>query len=453
MTDQYGADVEVQKHILSMLLRDKALLLGGSDVVKPEYFSTDALQYLAEVGYEYAEKYRKTPSLTAFTHSVQKYLVDNKIKKKDRELMLDLAVHCLSDDEYDREFIKDMAYEFADANAMRDEIDTAIGLLAEGKTAKAKSIISNISRSTTMGTRQEEALDYFRKTRKAPRGKKARYFTGMKGLDLITGGMKPKQYGVLVGVSGTFKTGFLINISKGYVSKGLNVLYVSNEQSEYEIQCLFDCCYTGITQDVRVKMTHKEAKKTKKRIRKEQRRSGGTLKIKYYPYLSANMNDIYSLVETESARIEDGEIDCIMLDAVDGFSAPGAINKWDAEAASYMAFEQLVGELDIFGWSTCQVGKDDVDNYITSMSNMRGRAEKAHLASVIVAINRDKVMKQAKSKRKIKYNGFITAPKTRNTPNEQYVSYRANTATLNINTPDRIADEVVMGIMSGKKGK
>lgn len=448
MSDSYAWDFEMQKHILSMLLHNRAMLLAGPTVVKPDYFSSEPLQTVADLAYSYTKKYRKPPTSSAFKYFATEYLKEKGNSKKDKELMLELAVHCLSDTDYDHEFIKDLAYDFADVQNVKSNVEDALDCLGANDADKARDILNRLGRTAKATVAAESTLDYFRKTAKMPAGASVRYRTGLKGFDEITGGIRPKQYGVLVGQSGTWKTGWAVQITKAYILNfGLNILFISNEQSEHDIQCLLDCAFLNIKQDDRIGMKREDAKQCRVKVKKLIQKAGGRLFIKYFPFKSVSMGDVQGLIEVINAKMPEGErIDGVILDAVDGFHPYGAKDTWEGEAASYMALERLVGELDIFAWSTCQVGKEDLDTYVTSMRNMRGRAEKAYLASVIVAINKLRAAKKAGTL-VTKYFGFICAPKTRNTINEQWASYEADTARMQAKTPSKLADAKVESLL------
>lgn len=83
----------------------------------------------------------------------------------------------------------------------------------------------------------EITKERFMKTYNSRKSQKEKIPTGVEQIDQLIGGIQKGKVTSLLGITGSLKSTWALNI--GYLAKaqGLNVLYVALEMSQYEIMC------------------------------------------------------------------------------------------------------------------------------------------------------------------------------------------------------------------------
>ena len=75
--NQYGLNFQIK--VLSSLLKNKKFLLNIRDVVTPDYFDNQGMQWLVETTIKYFDKYHSNPTLDTLHIEVKK--IENDVLK------------------------------------------------------------------------------------------------------------------------------------------------------------------------------------------------------------------------------------------------------------------------------------------------------------------------------------------------------------------------------------
>lgn len=432
MAKKYDYDESTQLRILSMLFRDGKFLREFRDIIKPQYFDYAPLTDVCRLAFEFYDKYKKTPSYESFINYTQDWMKGAKRTKSERDAILLAADELFQIEVPDPDYIRDIAIKFAKTQQYIKAVERGLKLAELGRVEEAVDEVNEVNK---IGLDNTPAINYFKKIHVPKKEEWEKFYTGLKGFDFITGGIKRRQYGAIVTRTNGFKTGSLVNIALAYAKNGLNVFVSPNEQDEIEYQSLMDCSVLGITQDERYEANKSRSKirMIRKKVAKIQKLWGGNVYLKYFPYGYGTVNQIASNIEQIEAK-DNLKIDGVLVDSLDGLSAKAG-EQFQNEVEIYHNFEGMLGYYKKWGWTTLQMnikgqGSAEKNEIITHLSQLRGRADKAFLAGLIVGVNIVRETKRRDDHKELK--GFMIGLKSRNTRADKIVGMSVDTDCVKI---------------------
>lgn len=437
-TAKYEYDDQTQLFILATLVRDHKFVSQFQNVIRPNYFDLGEYTDLCRLVYQFYDKYKQTPTYSSFVNYTHDWLKGVKRSKKQRAKLVTALEEIYHVEIENAELVKEMAVNFAKQQEYFHLQEKGLELVSQGRVDAALELMGQVRK---IGVDLTMPINYATETISKEEESWERHKSGIPGLDRVTGGIKNKQYAILVGMTNGYKTGVAVNLVRNYCRKGKNIVVFCNEQDESEWQSLLDCSIMKLTHGQRYKLNKdkKRLNSMRKKVRKYFTRWGSNLFIKYLPYARGTVSQMEGYIEQIQAA-HGIKIDGVVVDSLDGCTAGLSGDQWGNEVEVYKEFESMLGYLNIWGWSTLQMNfkGESSSQLLMHLSQLRGRADKAFLAAQIVGINmrlpKDdeddedllSMVRRSRKKQNKPVRGFMVGLKSRNCAAGQVAKFTAH---------------------------
>lgn len=248
---QFKWDEEFQREILSMLLKDRPMLIQSIGLIQPKYFTNEIHALIAKILFKYFEAYKSMPKKALLTVEFEEAIENKKIEIKQyyrQEFHLVYEYFEASSDS--REYILDKITRFAKRMALKE----AFGICSKIMMDRPEDdnawddIEANLKKALVVNRDSGIGLDYFanieeRYLQMRKKEDDSETFTSaFHCIDksLSGGGLHRGEIGAWMGLSGAGKSLALVKAAKANLSKGHKVLYVSLELDSLRVAERFD---------------------------------------------------------------------------------------------------------------------------------------------------------------------------------------------------------------------
>ena len=285
MTDklnEYGWSFQVK--VLAAMFIDRSFLQQIADIIQPEYFESDANNWVLDVILEHFREYKTPPSKDVLKVKVTD-ITDDVFKTAVLEQLKDIFRYMDSDD---LTFVKDEILKFCKNQEIKRAIIDSVGLLKMGNYDEIKSKIDSAMKAgadTDIG--HEYKKDVIARYTNAARDT---IRTGWDVIDdLMDGGLGKGELGVVMAPAGIGKSWLLINIGANAVKQGKMVIHYTLELNDTYVGQRYDSVVTGIAAQ--------NLKNYTDDIEEKLETLPGELIIKYYPTKSTGIMGIKAHIE------------------------------------------------------------------------------------------------------------------------------------------------------------
>jgi hypothetical protein len=210
---EYGYNF--QSKVITALLSDKGFLQQVSDIIEPNYFESEANNWLVGKIITYYDKYRNAPTNEVFKSELLN--IDDMVLKS-------TIVDSLKDTEKfkessDLEYVKSTVLDFCKNQKMKAAIIESVDLLKGGKFDLIKKIIDNaLKAGADKDIGHEYILDIISRYEE---GARSCVSTGWFVIDdIMSGGLGNGELGVIVAPAGGGKSWGLVSVAANAVKKG-----------------------------------------------------------------------------------------------------------------------------------------------------------------------------------------------------------------------------------------
>lgn len=377
-----------QTKLLQSLLLDLKFFTRIFTILKKEYFTTKAHQYLFEKIYDYYEKYKLIPTLENLEIIITSE-EDEILRNAVYEIFRNIKKSAISD----TKMIKDEALSFCRQQKMKTAIFDAIEKI---KKNDYEGIYKEIGDALKAGEETDDGHIYFDELEhRLEKLKREVIPTGLKDLDiLLNGGMGKGELLVITAGPGVGKSFIMAIISSNVILQGKNVIYYTLELYEHQIGVRFDSKFSGIPID------NIEANKdvVRKKLDDLKKNNKGKLIIKEYATKTASVNTLR--MHLNKQLMKNFIPDLIVVDYADSLKGRKGINEKRFELESiYEDLRAMAFELNVPVITGCQVNRQEFNNEIITIASMAESWAKAAVADVIVTISRrmdDKLKNRAR---------------------------------------------------------
>jgi hypothetical protein len=213
--------------------------------------------------------------------------------------------------------------------------------------------------------------------------------TGIYRFDRLIGGVLPKEFGVLAGVTGVGKTAGLINIGVNGWMNGYDTMIVSGEMSKELLDFRIDSYITRIPglKFRTAQLSSEDYDQWDNMIKMYRTQHDCILYTVAYPrkYTAEDIKRDMTRVEEETGR----KIKLICNDYINIMSPIGGKQGgWQDQADSVWDFKALVAENDLVGWTASQVIDDAYDKELYDASDIKYARAISECAPIIAALIR-----------------------------------------------------------------
>lgn len=372
--NQYGHSFQIK--VISSLLTDKSFIQQVSDILYPDFFESEANNWIVSEIQSYYMKFKSIPTLDVFKI---------KLQEVDKEILKSTVIETLKDvyrltKSEDLVFVKEETISFCRNQCLKKAILDSADLLRNGDYESIKKTID-----TALKAGHERNVGY-----NLMEGIIERYTENVRNTiatpwplinELAAGGFGKGELILFVAPPGIGKSTALMNIGAHGVQKGLNVVHYTMELSEEYTAQRYDAIITGIaTQNLKYNLDEVEQELQKKVT--------GNLTIKYYPTKSASVNTLKA--HLDQMILLGTKPDIVIIDYADllrGTSRTREKLHEDLEII-YEELRGLAGEYEIPVFSASQSNRSSADSDIVTGDQIASSFAKIMVADFIISLSR-----------------------------------------------------------------
>ena len=268
-----------QNKVISALISDRPFTRQVYDIIKPEYFDSEAAEWLVKTILQYFNEYQKMPTLDALKVKIN--VIDRDVLKTSVVDTLKFAWNHLESD--DLVFVKEQVLDFCKNQSIKNAILDSVTLLEDGKYDTIKKMIDTAMKA---GQDSDIGLDY--KTMITERYEDSVRNVVSTGWDVIDeatqGGFGKGELILFAAPPGIGKSWSLINIGVAAMKQGKTVAHYTLELNEGYVGQRYDAVLSGIAV-ANLKYNMDDVKKAVQGVR-------GDLVVKHYPTKTAGVTSL-----------------------------------------------------------------------------------------------------------------------------------------------------------------
>jgi archaellum biogenesis ATPase FlaH len=418
MTDKlsdYGWGFQVK--VLAAMFTDRLFLQQISDIIRAEYFESDANSWLLDIILTHFREYKTPPSKDVLKVKITE--IENDILKATvLEQLKDVFRYMESDD---LTFVKDEILKFCKNQEIKQAIMDSVSLLKHGNFDEIKSKIDSAMKAgadTNIGL--EYVIDVAARYNESARHT---ITTGWDVIDdLMDGGLAPGELGVVMAPAGIGKSWLLINIGANAVKDGKTVIHYTLELNENYVGQRYDSVFTGIPAQ--------NLKNYREDIESKMLTLKGDLIVKYFPTKSVGVMGLKAHIE--KTIMLGKKPDLVIVDYGDLLKVNIKKDKHEALEDLYEELRGMAGEYEIPVWTASQAGRSALEDDIIEADKIASSYGKVMVADFLMSLSRKVEDKMSGTGRgHVIKNRFgpdgITLPCKINTNNGQFQFFEPQT--------------------------
>ena len=377
MTDKlsnFGHGFQVK--IISSLLTDRPFLQQVADILLPEFFESEANQWIVDTTVKYFHEYACAPTLDVFKIKVQD--VDRDVVKASIVESLKDSYRYLESDDLD--FVKVETLDFCKNQCIKRAILDSVELLRRGE---YDSIKATIDMAMKAGADKEVGHEY-----NEAASVEARYSENVRSTiqtpwpvinDLADGGFGKGELVVFVAPAGIGKSWGLINVGAHAVKNGLNVVHYTLELNEGYVGQRYDAVLTGIANQ-NLKYNLDEVQSAVSKLK-------GTLTIKYYPTKTASCSTIRAHIE--KLILMGKKPDLVIVDYADLLRGVVSRKEMRHELESiYEDLRGIAGEYEVPLFTASQANRSALEQDVIEADKISESYSKVMIADFVLSLSR-----------------------------------------------------------------
>ena len=368
----FGYNFQVK--VVASLLTDRPFLQQVTDILLPEFFESEANQWIIETIIKYFQEYTTAPTLDVFKIKLQD--VDNEVLKTSIvETLKDSYRHLESND---LDFIKSETLNFCKNQCIKRAILDSVELLRKGQYDAIKSTIDTAMKAGAdkeVGHEYNESVadrykDNVRDTIETP-------WSVIN--DLSDGGFGKGELVVFVAPAGIGKSWGLINVGAHAVKSGLNVVHYTLELNEGYVGQRYDAVLTGIANQ-NLKYNIDEVTSSVSKLK-------GNLVIKYYPTKTASCSTLRAHIE--KMILIGKKPDLVIVDYADLLRGAVARKEMRHELESiYEDLRGIAGEYEVPLFTASQANRSALEDDIIEAGKISESYSKVMIADFVLSLSR-----------------------------------------------------------------
>ena len=361
-----------QAKIITSLLVEKKFLQTISDILKSEYFDSDANKWLVGTIIGYFLEYKTGPTLE---------VMKVKIDEMDNEILQVSVVDNLKESWRNREstdlkFVQEQTIEFCRNQVIKQAIMDSVDLLEVGQYDQIKKLVDEAMKAGSdrdLGHVYIEGIE--ERLTKSTRDTIA---TGWDPIDeVMDGGLGKGELGVVVAPAGIGKTWCLQSMGANSVKNKLTVVHYTLELNQEYVGLRYDTIFSG-TPTANIKFYKDEVKKKISQLK-------GHLLIKYFPTKSATVQTLSS--HLKQIELQGIKPDLVLVDYADILRGVGSEKRHILENI-YEDLRGLAGEYELPIWTASQANRSSLEEEVIDATKVAEAYSKVMIADFVVSVSR-----------------------------------------------------------------
>ena len=368
----YGQEFELK--LISVLTDNKSFLTQISDILKPEYFNSDASNWVVKVILNYYMKYNQSPSMVVFNTELAKLDDSQEVLKTQIYdfLKKSLAYKNFSDEEY----IKEQTVDFCRNQEIKQAILKSVELL---KTSDYDSIKSTLDVAMNSGYTRDIGHIYkddiehrytniIRNT----------ISTGWEPLDdNMQGGLSSGELGIIVAPAGAGKSWVLSALGANALKKGKTVIHYTLELNKIYTALRYDSIITGYD--------NSNLQLYKNEIETRVKNLPGKLIVESYPTKTASTYTIKSHLDRCIALGNSPDI--IIVDYADLLKGHNKELRFELKQI-YEGLRTIASEYNCPVWTASQSNRTSLDAEVITADMIAEDYSKIAIGDFILSLSR-----------------------------------------------------------------
>lgn len=377
---KYPFSIEYQTRILAVILRDRDFTLKYRELIKPSYFDNNTYADVVSLVLKFCDENHVLPSRETISNKVKNYSNKGLIER-----LLDTVYSMDLTDSMDVEaeladFIQQQSWRL-----IQPRIDLAV---KEKDFEKARLLFDSNMRINEALSHEKDEIFYFDNIEQSLLNLNPDKVRAKKIATLIApidnalgGGAGEGQLLILFAPRKTGKSIFLTNICVAALYQKKNVLFVSLELGEKQIEKRVHTRITGIV-DTELYSNRKVASGRIKRLKSLQ----GNLVIKKYPYQGATVNVIRSYMDY-LWQVCGFRVDILLVDYLD-ILAPVEKHmlRWQSQGPNAEYLRKLADEFAIPVWTVTQANASSEKKENMEGTDVKGDSVKIETADLVCSL-------------------------------------------------------------------
>lgn len=369
---KYGATFQAK--VLACLVSSQEFLQQSLDVLNPNYFESDAGQWIVGETIDYFATYKSLPTIEVFKIELDKER-DDVLKVAVKE-QLRTAFQRRNDD--DLQYVKDSFLDFAKNQALKSAIIKSVDLLQAGRYGDIKGLVDSALKAgqpRNIGHDWKKDVDI----RLAGESRDA-VTTGWEIVDSLTGGgLAAGELGVIAAPSGIGKSWALATIGANAAKAGKRIVYYTLELNENYVGLRFDTIFTGIEPG--------NIPNNADQVRSVIDSVAGDIIIKYYPPSSITTHTIRAHLENLISNKM--KPDMMIIDYADLMRSTERSDARHEELGQiYKELRGLAGELGLPCWTASQTQRSSIQDDVIQADKIASSYEKIMNADLVISLSR-----------------------------------------------------------------
>ena len=321
-----------QNKVISALISDRPFTRQVYDIIKPEYFDSEAAEWLVKTILQYFNEYQKMPTLDALKVKIN--VIDRDVLKTSVVDTLKFAWNHLESD--DLVFVKEQVLDFCKNQSIKNAILDSVTLLEDGKYDTIKKMIDTAMKA---GQDSDIGLDY--KTMITERYEDSVRNVVSTGWDVIDeatqGGFGKGELILFAAPPGIGKSWSLINIGVAAMKQGKTVAHYTLELNEGYVGQRYDAVLSGIAV-ANLKYNMDDVKKAVQGVR-------GDLVVKHYPTKTAGVTSLKA--HMDKMILQNKKPDVVIVDYADLLRGPAKEKRYEELEEIMEDLRGMAGEYEI----------------------------------------------------------------------------------------------------------
>jgi replicative DNA helicase len=368
---RFGTSFQIK--ILSALLTDKVFLQTIYDIIKDDYFDSDANQWILSKILTHFDKFKQLPTLDVFKTEVDQ--VSSDILKQSIVDNLKSVWNSLGST--DLEFIKEEALAFCKNQEVKNAILESVGLLESGD---YETIQSKITAAMKAGQDTDIGHEYNINVDERYEDTVRNVIpTGWPAIDeIVDGGFGKGELIIFAAPPGVGKSWALVNVGMAAVKAGKTVVHYTLELNEGYVGQRYDAVLTNMAVPT-LKYNIDDVKSNISSL-------SGELIIKYWPTKSASVNSIRASID--KLILQGKRPDVIIVDYADLLKGNSKREKYEEVEEIIEELRGIAGEYETPLYTASQINRSGADDDVITGTKIAGSFSKLMTADFVVSLSR-----------------------------------------------------------------
>ena len=369
----YGHNFQIK--VISSLLTDRIFLQQVSDIMSPDYFESQANQWIVNAIKDYFIDYSTIPTLDVFKIKIQEESSDI-LKTSVIDNLKEVLKYTESDD---LPFVKEESLKFCKNQEIKKAIMDAVDLLKRGEYDEIKKRVDSAMKA---GADKDIGYEYLLDVQK-------RYTDNVRNTmptswplinDLAGGGFGKGELVIFVAGPGGGKSTAMMNIGAHILKKGMRVVHYTMELTEAYVSQRYDAVITGIaTQNLKYHIEDIEA---------ELKKITGELIIKYYPTKTASVSSLKA--HLDKLILQGKKPDIVIVDYADLLrgNTKGRDSLHQELENIYEDLRGLAGEYEVPVFTASQANRSSAESDIITGEQVASSFAKIMIGDFVISLSR-----------------------------------------------------------------